>query len=91
MRSKHKSWTISKKIAQFGGGTAAPIRNSGQKCVSQPKATKNDQISAKIRNKQTKITQSLAGSSIAAKGGFEKPQLQSDNYYLYIITVLNQL
>ena len=63
---------------------------------SQPKATKTTESQQRLgTNKQTKMQQNMnhtmEASSDAAKGGFEKPQLQSDEYDPYIITVLNQL
>ena len=62
----------------------------------QPKATETTKSQQRLgTNKRTimqqNMNQTLAASSDAAKGGFEKPQLQSDEYDPYIITVLNQL
>ena len=63
---------------------------------SQPKATETTESQQRLgtnkrTNMQQNMNQTLAGSSNAAKGGFEKPQLQSVEYNPYIITVLNQL
>ena len=63
---------------------------------SQPKATETTESQQRLgtnkrTNMQQNMNQTLSGSSNAAKGGFEKPQLQSDEYDPYIITVLNQL
>ena len=63
---------------------------------SQPKATETTESHQRSgTNKRTimqqNMNQTLAAISNAAKGGFEKPQLQSDEYDPYIITVLNQL
>ena len=62
----------------------------------QPKATETTKSQQRLgTNKRTimqqNMNQTLAASSNAARGGFEKPQLQSDEYDPYIITVLNQL
>ena len=61
---------------------------------SQPKATETTQSQQGLEtNKQTdmqqNMNQTLEASSNAAKGGFEKPQLQSDDYNPYIKTVLD--
>ena len=63
---------------------------------SQPKATETTESQQRFgTNKRTimqqNMNQTLAAISNAAKGSFEKPQLQSDEYDPYIITVLNQL
>ena len=63
---------------------------------SQPKATITTESQQRLgTNKQTKMQQNmnttLEASSNADKGGFEKPNLQCDEYDPYIIIVMNQL
>ena len=63
---------------------------------SQPKATITTESQQRLgTNKRTEMQQNMnliiAGSSHAAKGDSEKPQLQSDEYNPYIIVVLSQL